>query len=107
MERKWRTNEERHYGAIATTQPVAVHNHIGMTALLMWSKLQYIVKLDTKVVFFKRTFEGIFESDFVISNCISMFRIARNHPKKYHLCQKHDKSGICKCVLAAPSSGLV
>ena len=36
-----------------------------------------------------------------------MFRIARNHPKKYHLCQKHDKSGICKCVLAAPSSGLV
>ena len=30
-----------------------------MTALFMWSELQYIVKLDTKV-FFKRTFEGVF-----------------------------------------------
>ena len=36
-----------------------------------------------------------------------MFRTARNHPKKYHLCQKPDKSGIWKCVLAAPSRGLL
>ena len=49
-----------HYGAIAPTQPDAVQNHIGMTALLVWSKVQYTVKLDTKLVFFKRTFEGVF-----------------------------------------------
>ena len=52
--------EGGHYGAIAPTQPDAVQNHIGMTALLVWSKVQYTVKLDTKLVFFKRTFEGVF-----------------------------------------------
>ena len=40
-----------HYGAIATTQPDAVHNLIGMTALVMWPKLPYSVKLDGKVIF--------------------------------------------------------
>ena len=28
----------------------------------------------------------------MISNCIGVFRIARNHPKKYHLCQKPDEA---------------
>ena len=40
-----------HYEAIATTQPDAVHNLIGMTALVMWPKLPYSVKLDYKVIF--------------------------------------------------------
>ena len=37
-----------------------------------------------------------------------MFKIARNHPKTFHLCQKPAKSGstrICKCVLTSPSGG--
>ena len=37
-----------------------------------------------------------------------MFKIAGNHPKKYHLCQKPAKSGsarIWKCVLTSPSGG--
>ena len=37
-----------HYEAIATAQPGAVHNLIGMTALVMWPKLLYFVKLDYK-----------------------------------------------------------
>ena len=52
--------------------------------------------------------ENIFQSNFVISICIGMFKIARNHPKKYHLCQKPAKSGsarIWKCVLTSPSGG--
>ena len=39
-----------------------------------------------------------------------MFKIARNHPKTFHLCQKPAKSGsarICKCVLTSPSGGAV
>ena len=40
-----------HYEAIATTQPDAVHNLIGMTALVMWPELADFVKLDTKVIF--------------------------------------------------------
>ena len=40
-----------HYEAIATTQPDSVHNLIGMTALVMWPKLPYTVKLDPKVIF--------------------------------------------------------
>ena len=40
-----------HYEAIATTQPDAVHNLIGMTALVMWLKLPDFVKLDSKVIF--------------------------------------------------------
>ena len=42
-----------HYGAIATTQPDAVHNLIGMTALVMWPKLLNSVKLDHTVTFLK------------------------------------------------------
>ena len=40
-----------HYEAIATTQPDAVHNLIGMTALVMWPKLPISVKSDDKVTF--------------------------------------------------------
>ena len=38
-----------------------------------------------------------------------MFRIARNHSKKYHLCQKPDRSASARIwifVLTSPSSGL-
>ena len=51
---------------------------------------------------------NIFHSDFVISICIGMFKIARNLPKKYHLCQKPAKSGSARiwiCVLTSPSGG--
>ena len=51
--------------------------------------------------------ENICHSDFVISIYIDMFKIARNYPKKYYLCQKPAKSGsarIWKCVLTLPSS---
>ena len=44
----------------------------------------------------------------MISICIGMFKIARNHPKTFHLCQKPAKSSsarICKCVLTSPSGG--
>ena len=37
-----------------------------------------------------------------------MFKIARNLPKKYHLCQKPAKSGSARiwiCVLTSPSGG--
>ena len=37
--------------AIAPTQPNAVHNLIGMTALVMWPKLPISVKSDDKVTF--------------------------------------------------------
>ena len=40
-----------HSEASAPTQPDAVHNLIGMTALVMWPKLLYLVKLDNKVIF--------------------------------------------------------
>ena len=40
-----------HYEAIAPTQPNAVHNLIGMTALVMWPKSLYTVKLDSKLTF--------------------------------------------------------
>ena len=49
-----------HSEAIAPTQPDAVHNLIGMTALVMWPKLPYFVKLNNKVIFLKRTFDGVF-----------------------------------------------
>ena len=37
-----------------------------------------------------------------------MFKIARNYPKKYYLCQKPAKSGSARiwiCVLTSPSGG--
>ena len=40
-----------HYEASAPTQPDAVHNLIGMTALVMWPKLPTSVKPDDKVTF--------------------------------------------------------
>ena len=40
-----------HSEAIAPTQPYAVHNLIGMTALVMWPKLLNSVKSDDKVTF--------------------------------------------------------
>ena len=45
--------DPRHYEAIATTQPGAVHNLIGMSALLIWPELLKFVKLDCKVIFYK------------------------------------------------------
>ena len=57
----------------------------------------------------KRTFDCIFQSVYAVSNCIGMFRIARNHSKKYHLCQKPDRSASARIwifVLTSPSSGL-
>ena len=71
----------------------------------MCPKLPYLVK---QTCFLKITFGGIFQSDFVISIYIGMFKTARNHPKKYHLCQKPAKSGsarILKWMLTSPSLG--
>ena len=59
----------------------------------MCPKLPYLVK---QTCFLKITFGGIFQSDFVISIYIGMFKTARNHPKKYHLCQKPAKSGSAR-----------
>ena len=79
------------------------------TALVMWPKLLKPVKLDHKVTFLRKTFDCIFQSVYAVSNCIGMFRIARNHSKKYHLCQKPDRSASARIwifVLTSPSSGL-
>ena len=79
------------------------------TALVMWPKLLKPVKLDDKVTFLRKTFDCIFQSVYAVSNCIGMFRIARNHSKKYHLCQKPDRSASARIwifVLTSPSSGL-
>ena len=46
-----KTETPPHYEAIATTRPDAVHNLIGMTALVMWPKLLNSVKSDDKVTF--------------------------------------------------------
>ena len=75
----------------------------------MWPKLLKSVKLDHKVTFLRKTFDCIFQSVYAVSNCIGMFRIARNHSKKYHLCQKPDRSASARIwifVLTSPSSGL-
>ena len=49
--------------------------------------------------------ENIFESDFVTCIGIILFKIARNHPKRYHLCQKPAKRCFGNCLLVAPSDG--
>ena len=48
---------------------------------------------------------NIFQSDFVICIGIRLFKIARNHPKRYHLCQKPAKRCFGNCLLVAPSDG--
>ena len=40
-----------HSEAIGESEPGPVHNLIGMTALVMWPKLLYSVKLDSKLTF--------------------------------------------------------
>ena len=47
----WAEGVGGHSEAIATTQSDAVHNLIGMTALVMWPKLPNFVKLVDKVTF--------------------------------------------------------
>ena len=49
--------------------------------------------------------ENIFQSDFVICIGIRLFKIARNHPKRYHLCQKPAIRCFGNCLLVAPSDG--
>ena len=41
----------------------------------------------------------------MICVCIGTFRIARNHPKRYHLCQKPAWRCFWNSLLAAPSDG--
>ena len=49
-----------HSEASAPTQPDAVHNLIGMTALVMWPKLPSSVKSDDKVTFLKEHLMAFF-----------------------------------------------
>ena len=58
------------------------------------------MKYTCKYIHIQTWVENIFHSDFVISICKGVFKIARNYPKKYFLFQKPAKSGsagIWKC----------
>ena len=69
--------------------------HYSLTSDCNWLCVRNC-KIGLKAYFLKRTFGGIFQSDFVTSICICMFKIARNQPKNYHLCQKPAKSGSAR-----------
>ena len=73
------------------------------------AKIAEFCKIGSYNKYTKKTFDCIFQSVYAVSNCVDISRIARNHSKKYHLCQKPYRSASARIwifVLTSPSSGL-
>ena len=73
--------------------------------MLICPNLLKVLKFVSDYVCIQGRIENIFQSDFVICNGIGLFKIAGNHPKRYHLCQKPAKHCFGNCLLVAPSDG--